>query len=157
MFDIAGVQHDDAVGHGHGFDLIVGDVDHRGLELLVQFGDFEPHVDAQRRVEVRQGLVEQEGLGFAHDGAADGDALALAAGQGAGLAIEIGGKVQRAGGVFDLAIDLGLRGFRHLEREGDVVAHAHMRIERVGLEHHGEAALGRWRVGDVLTIELDMA
>jgi hypothetical protein len=32
-------------------------------------------------VEVRQRLVEQEGLGLAHDGAAHGDALALTAGE----------------------------------------------------------------------------
>ncbi|MNT71509.1 hypothetical protein D3C72_2100020 [compost metagenome] len=79
LFDISGIEHHDAVGHGHGFDLIMGDVDHGGLELLVQFGDFEPHVDAQGGVEIGQGLVEQEGLGLAHNGPADGDALALTA------------------------------------------------------------------------------
>ena len=54
----------------------------------MQLGDFDPHLNAQRGVEVRQRLVEQEDLRVAHDGAADGDALALAAGKLAGLAIE---------------------------------------------------------------------
>ena len=49
--------------------------------VLLQLGDLEPHLHAQRRVEVGQRLVEQEGLRLAHDGAADGDALALAAGE----------------------------------------------------------------------------
>ena len=31
----------------------------------------------------------------------------------------------------------------HLEAEAHVVAHVQMRIERVGLEHHRDAALGR--------------
>ena len=31
--DVAGVEHDDPVGHGHRLDLVVGDVDHRGAEL----------------------------------------------------------------------------------------------------------------------------
>ena len=31
LLDIAGVQDDDLVGHGHGFDLVMGDVDHRRL------------------------------------------------------------------------------------------------------------------------------
>jgi hypothetical protein len=48
---------------------------------LVQLGDLDAHLHAQRGVEVGQRLVEQEDLGIAHDGAADGDALALAAGQ----------------------------------------------------------------------------
>jgi hypothetical protein len=84
LLDIAGVQHDDLVGHGHGFDLVVGDVDHRRLQLMMQFADLQPHRAAQGGVEVGQRLVEQEGRGFAHDGAADGDALALAAGELAG-------------------------------------------------------------------------
>ena len=99
LLDAAGVQHDDAVGHGHRLDLVVGDVDHGRAELLVQFADFEPHVDAQRGVEVGQRLVEQEGLRLAHDGAADGDALALAAGELARLAVEIVGEVEHARGV----------------------------------------------------------
>jgi hypothetical protein len=43
--------------------------------------DLGAHVDAQLGVEVRQRLVEQEDLGLADDGAAHGDALALAAGK----------------------------------------------------------------------------
>jgi hypothetical protein len=61
-------------------DLIVGDVDHRRLEAAVKTGDLEACVDAQRRVEVRQRLVEEEELRLAHDRAADRHALALAAG-----------------------------------------------------------------------------
>ena len=36
-------------------------------------------------------------------------------------------------------------------------AHRHMRIERIGLEHHGELALGRGGVGHVLAVEQDLA
>ena len=32
---------------------------------------------------------------------------------------------------------------RHLQAEAHVLAHRHVRVERVGLEHHGHAALGR--------------
>ena len=45
----------------------------------------------------------------------------------------------------------------HLEGEGDVAAHAHVRIERVGLEHHGEPALRRADLGDVLAVDQDLA
>ena len=103
--DRAAVEHDDLVGHRHRLDLVVGDVDHRRLQRVVQFADLEAHLHAQRRVEVGQRLVEQERLGLAHDGAADGDALALAAGELARLAVEIVGEVQRRRRLRDLLVD----------------------------------------------------
>src|SRR5258705_96195 len=69
LFDASRVEHNDLVGHGHGLDLIVGDVDGGGPELLLQLGDFQAHLDAERGVEVRQGLVEQKCLRLAHKGA----------------------------------------------------------------------------------------
>jgi hypothetical protein len=62
------VHDDDLVGHGHGLDLVVGDVDRGGLEALVQLLDLGAHAHAQLRVEVRERLVEQEHLRVAHDG-----------------------------------------------------------------------------------------
>ncbi len=46
---------------------------------LCSVDDLHPHLHAQLGVEVGQRLVEQEDLRLAHDRAADGDALALAA------------------------------------------------------------------------------
>jgi hypothetical protein len=57
--------------------------------------DLDAGRDAQRGVEVGQRLVEQEDLGIAADGAADGDALALAARKGLGQPVEI---IRRAAG-----------------------------------------------------------
>jgi hypothetical protein len=54
----------------------------------VQLLDLGAHLHAQLGVEVRQRLVEQEHLRVAHDGAAHGDALALAAGELARVAVE---------------------------------------------------------------------
>ena len=93
--DRAPVEHDDLVGHGHRLDLVVGDVDHRRLEGVVQFADLDPHLHAQCRVEIAERLVEQERLRLAHDRAPDGDTLPLAAGELARLAVEIVGEVQR--------------------------------------------------------------
>ena len=50
--------------------------------------DLGAHLDAQLGVEVRQRLVEQEQLRVARQRAAHRDALALAAGELAGLAVE---------------------------------------------------------------------
>ena len=67
----------------------------------MQLGDLDAHLHAQLGVEVRQRLVEQERLGLAHDGAADGDALALAAGQLPRLAVHQLLQLQHARGFFD--------------------------------------------------------
>ena len=124
---------------------------------ILKLGDLEPHLDPKRRVEVRQWLVEQEGLRFPDDGTADGDALALAARELPRPPVEILGEVEDARGRFDLAVDLGLGLTRHAQSESDVLAHAHVRIERVGLEHHRQAALGRRRVDDIGPVDQDLA
>ena len=54
----------------------------------VQRLQLDAHLHAQLRVEVRQRLVEQEHRRLAHDRAAHRDALALAAGERARLAVE---------------------------------------------------------------------
>ena len=80
-------MHDgDARGERHRLDLVVGDVDRRLAEALVELLDLGPHVDAQLGVEIGERLVEQEQLRIAHQRPAHRDALALAAGKLAGLA-----------------------------------------------------------------------
>ncbi len=81
LLDDAFAHDDDMVGHGHRLDLVVGHVDRGRMQPVVQRADFLAHVDAQRRIEVGQRLVEQERLRMADDGAAHGDALALATGK----------------------------------------------------------------------------
>ena len=74
------VMHDDdAAGHRHGLDLVVGHIDGSGFQRLMQRLDFGAHLRAQLGIEIGQRLVEQEDLGIAHDGAAHGDALTLSA------------------------------------------------------------------------------
>ena len=63
--------------------------------------DLGAHLHAQLGVEIGQRLVEQEHLGIAHDGAAHGDALALAAGELLRAAREQFGDVEDAGGIVD--------------------------------------------------------
>jgi hypothetical protein len=139
--DVAVLHHHDAVGHGHGLDLVMGDVDGGGLEAQVQGPDLHPHLDAELGVEVGERLVEEEDLGVADDGAAHGDALALAARERAGVAVEIGLQAQDVGGAGHALGDLGLGHARHLEGEAHVRGDRLVGIERVVLEHHGDVAL----------------
>jgi hypothetical protein len=127
----------------------VGHVDRRGAEPALQELDLGPHLDAQLGVEVRQGLVEEEHLRVAHQGAPDGHALALAARQVPRLAVEIRVEAQQARGLIH---PLGNGGAVHAvdaHSVADVVAHAHMGVERVVLEHHGGVALARPGMGHV--------
>jgi hypothetical protein len=57
----------------------VGHVDDGELELLLQFAQFAAHLLAQLRVEVGQRLVHQADLRLRDQGAAERDALLLAA------------------------------------------------------------------------------
>ncbi len=108
----------------------------------MQSGDFDAHLRAQPGVEIGQRLVEQENLRLAHDGAADGDALPLAPGQFLRPAVKQILELQYAGSLGNLAVDLGPGDAEHLQGEAHVFGNRHVRIERVGLEHHGDAAVG---------------
>ncbi len=123
----------------------------------MEFADLDAHLHAQRRVEVGERFVEQEGRRLAHDGAADRDALALTARELTGLAFEIVGEVEDPRGLLHFLLDDVGALSGHLEREGDVVAHAHMRIERIGLEHHRQPPLRRADLRHVLAVDEHLA
>ena len=157
LLDSAVAQQHDAVGHGHGFDLVVRDVDHGPAQFLVQPLDLAAHLVAQLGVQVRQRLVEQVQAGVAHDGAADRHALQLAARQLARVALEqvVDGEHLRR--PVDLGGDLLLRRSSRAQAEGDVVVHVHVRVQRVVLEHHRDVAPVRRLVVDRFAADLDGA
>ena len=123
----------------------------------MQARDLDPHLHAQLGVEVGERLVEQEDSRLAHHRAADRDALALAARELARLALEQRLDLQHARGLGDPAPDLGPGRAQVLEAEGEVLAHAHVRVERVGLEDHREAALGGAELVDPLARDPELA
>ncbi len=157
LLDLALVEHEHQVGEGHGLDLVVGDVDAGGAELLVLLADVDADLGAQGGVEVAEGLVEEEELGASDDGAAHGDALALAAGEGAGEAVEQGGEAEHGGDLVDALVDDRGVGLAQLEAEGEVVADAEVGVERVALEHHGDVAVAGLEAGDLAIAEADLA
>ena len=126
----------------------MGDIDAGDTKRSLKPFDFDPHLAAQLGVEIRKRLVEQEHGGLAHDGAAHGDALALAAGKIARPPLEEGLDAEHACSFHHARLDLGLRRFPVAQAVGHVVVDRHVRIERVVLEHHGDVALGRLDVVD---------
>ncbi len=94
---------------------------------------------------------------MAHDGPADRDTLALATGEFRRIAVEIVLQVQHAGRLCNALVDHLLALLFLLERQCHVVAHVQMRIKRVALEHHGNAAFGRRRRVHDLPADADLA
>lgn len=96
----------------------------------MQLGDFHPRLAAQPSIKVRERFVEEEDLGPPGNGATDGDTLALAARERAGIAVQECFKPQDAGGFLDPGGDFGRRQLGHAQADAQVVAHRHMGVTR---------------------------
>ena len=149
------VEHADLVAHRHRLDLVVGDEQEGRAEIHLQVLQLGAQRLAQLGVERRQRLVHQEDARLAHDGAADRDALHLAARQPVGLAVEQMLDAQRLGDARDALLDLGVGqpADLRLQREFEVLAHRVARVERILLQHQRHVALGRAPVGDVDAVD----
>ncbi|MCY1300450.1 hypothetical protein D9M70_500150 [compost metagenome] len=124
--------------------------------MPAQFRQFDAHVRPKRRVEVRKWLVEEEDLRLAHDRSPDRDTLTLASGKHPGLLLQALIKVQDACCMLHLRLQLLLGHFFHAKRKGDVLEDGHVRIERVGLEDHGDTTLDRRQVVDAFALDQDV-
>ena len=106
-------------------------------------------------VQVGQWLVQQQHRRGYHQRARQGHPLALATGEFAGIALGVLAQMHQAQGLLDAAGEFSARHLAHAQAEGDVVAHRHVREQRIALKDHPEAAAGRLGVGDVLAVEQD--
>ena len=144
-------HHHDAVAQAHRLDLVMGDEDRGDAELALKELQLVAGIGAQLGVQVAQRLVEQQDLRLGHDRAGDRHPLPFAAGKLARAAVEQMIDAHLARRLPNPLLPLRpvpgapLR----LQRKGDVVGHGHVRIERVGLEDHGDAALARRQRRDV--------
>ena len=128
LLDVAQFHDDDAGAHGHGFHLIVGDIDEGGLEFLMEFGDLRSHLGAQFGVQVRKRLIQQEDFRVTHDGTAQGDTLSLAAGHCLWLAVEIFFDAKDLRRFIDPFLDFLFRQMLVPERESHILKYRHMGI-----------------------------
>src|SRR5690625_1401869 len=151
LLDEAILHDHDAVTHRHGLDLVVGDVDGRYTQVLVQLGDGGAHLDAQLGVEVGERLIHEEHGRFTHDGTTQGHTLALTTGELAWTALQQVFDLQRLGGFPHATIDLVLGRLAQAQPERHVLVDVHVRVERVVLENHRYVAVfGRHVVHDAI-------
>jgi len=100
---------------------------------------------------------KEEGLGFAHDGATERDALPLAARQLARLALEQGAELEDVGGCVHPSLDVLPGRAPHAQAKGEIVEHSHVRIQGVRLEHHRDISIPGRHLVDNLVADLDIA
>ncbi len=152
------VHHDDAVAHRHRLDLVVGDVNRRRTGSLRGSASTPPRArhGASRR-DSRAVRRSRKSGGLADDRAGQGDALALAARELAGLAAE---QVRRSRGARPpTRPSCGApRAEPSAALSGNsMLPNREMRVERIALEHHGDAPLSRSEVVDDPAADEDLA
>jgi hypothetical protein len=101
-------------------------------------------------------LVHEERLRLPRDGAAHGYTLALSAGEVRRLPLQQTCEIEELGDLLHASPDLRLRRPPHLQAVPEVLAHAHVRVERVALEHHGDVSVPRREVGHVTSADRDL-
>ena len=78
LLDLSAIENDDLVRKRHRLDLVVRDIDHRGLQIIVELRNLDAHLDAQFGVKVGERFVEEEDFRLSHDRPTDRDSLTLA-------------------------------------------------------------------------------
>src|SRR6266480_3782484 len=141
LLDHSIVQESNAIAHGHRFNLIMGDIHYRCLDTLIHLENFRTSGNAQFRIQVRKRLVHQEDLCIAHNGSTEGHTLALTAREFLWLALEQLLQPKKGGSLFYAPLYFWLRSMAQLETEGHIVKDAHMGIERIVFQDHGDIAM----------------
>ncbi len=113
-------------------------------QRLLQRPQLELHFFAKLLVERPQGLIQQQHLRPLDQGARQGDALALAAGQLVGPPVAEPLQFDQFKGCIDAPVCLGLAQFFRTQAVADVAAHIEVRENGIILEHHvGRAVVRR--------------
>ena len=155
LLDAPVAHHRHALAERHRLDLVVRHVDGRHSEPLVQPRELGAHAHAELGVEVRERLVHQERRRLAHDRPAHRHPLPLPSGERGGPPVEQVLEAEQLGDLADAAIDVGTRRLAHPQPVAEVLAHRHVRVERVVLEHHRDVAIARRELGDVAPADQD--
>lgn len=164
--DVALVENGGAVGHVVDDVDVVGDEQVAEIVLLLEVEEEVEDLGLDGQVKRAGGFVADDELGPLDEGARDGDALALAAGEGGRVAegglrweADLGERVVDAGlgvGLAEAVIDAEGFGERGLDGTGRV--EGTVGVLEYGLDVRAEsAALLRCGVGDVLAAETDVS
>ena len=155
LLALAEAHDGEAVGHRHGFFLVVRDVDEGDADLLLDALELQLHLLAQLEIQSTQRLVQEQDLGLVHQRACEGDALHLAAGHLTRLPLLVAGHLHQLQRGPHPAFDVALRDLAPTKAEGHVVEHVEVREQRVGLEDGVDVAAVRGKSRHVLAAQVD--
>ena len=151
-------HHHHLVGKGQRLDLIVGDVDQRELQLMVDLLELAAQLPLEVGVDHRQRLIEQHRTDILTHQAAAERYLLLGVGRQPGSAhVELAAQLQHLGDLADALGDLVGRHAPVAQRKGQVLGHRHGVVDHRKLEHLGDVALLRCLGVHHLAVELDRA
>src|SRR2546427_1998495 len=157
LLDPAVPHHRDAVGDRERLLLVVGDVDRRDPEVLLDLADLAAKSKADLRVERRERLIEQEDFRPAGERSRERDSLLLAARELVRVPALEATEARQRDHLGDALVGSGGRPSGHPQTEGNVLGDGHSREERVRLEDDADAALAWRHVVDDAAVEADLA
>ena len=132
-----------AMGEAADQAFVVGG-DHHRRAHLVQFLEQVHQAHADLVVDIAGRLVRQQQAGARDDGAGDGDALLLPAGEGRGQGVEVILEADPGQQLRHMALDVGFAHAGDAQRQRDIVHGGQMLDQAEILEHHADRA-GAWR------------
>lgn len=158
--DAAGLHDIAAVGHFEGEIGVLFDEQDGDAALAIDLGDLLEDGFDEQRGDAEGGFVEHEEAGAAHEGAADGEHLLFAAGEGSGdLAVPFLQAREQRKHVVELVSD-GVTVALEVRAHEEVFAHAEVGEDHAALGHVAQAEFDdfvRGKIGDGLAVEDDGA
>ena len=148
--DLAVAHVEDTVGDGGGLG-VVGDHEDGLVEIAAGASEHVEDGVGVLGVQVTGGLVGKHDGGMGDEGAGDGDALLLTAGELVGTVVEAAGKAEEASEVVEKRAVEGLAGFGDVVRDLDIAHGGEGGQEIEALEDEADAGAtepGALRVGE---------
>ncbi len=157
LFKVATGENGDALGDFHGLLLIVRDEDGGDVQIVVQadqpFAEFLPDFGVHRA----ERFVEQQDVRLGGEGAGDGHALALPAGELVRMPLFQALEAEKFEQFLDTRFAIFALPVFDFQAEGDVIEDGHALEEGVVLEHEPDVALLHGHIVDLLAMDEDVA
>ncbi len=136
------MHHHHGIGEGQRLGLVMGDIDHRQIEIAVQRLELGSQLPFQLGIDHRQRLVEQHRGDVGTDqSAAERDLLLGIGRQPRRLAREVRREIEQLRNLRDPRVDLALEHAAIPERKRQVLADRHGFVDHRKLEHLRDIAL----------------
>ena len=148
---------DDSRSQRHGLGLVMGHIDDRGSQSLMEFRDLHPHLHPEFGIQVGKRLVHEKNSRLTDHGASNRHSLALSSGKFSGPSVQKMLDLQDSCHLVDSFIDLFFRNLPDFQRVGHISVHSHMGIEGIVLKNHSHLPLLRFHIVHQLSVHPELA